>query len=69
MKFLYDEQANALYVSLAIGPVEETIPFTIHGKGEGDLFADFDDKGNLLGVEMLNASLYISRPRLMEHCE
>ena len=46
MKISYDSEADALYMGLKKGKVA-------HTKREGDYLFDYDDKGNILGIEVL----------------
>ncbi len=49
MKIKYDPKADALYVRLKQGKISRT-------KGEDGHLADYDQRGNLLGFEILNYS-------------
>jgi len=49
MQIKHDPQADALYIQLKKGEVAKT-------KQEGTCLVDYDKKGNLLGVEILNCS-------------
>ncbi len=50
MKFTYDKNIDALYVSFRTSEVQRTVEIS-------DGFnADFDEKGKLVGIELLNAS-------------
>jgi len=51
MKIEYDPQADALYIELRQGEVQDTLEV---GK---NLFVDVDEKGEALGIEIL----YVSR--------
>ena len=50
MKITFDPQADALYIELHTGRVRET-----KDVGEG-IFLDYDEKGELRGIEILYAS-------------
>ncbi|MDP2651550.1 MAG: DUF2283 domain-containing protein [bacterium] len=50
MKITYDKEANAAYTTLRKGKVAKTV------KISEDVLADFDRKGNVLGIEMLSVS-------------
>ena len=57
MKIEYDQQADAMYIRLRAGKViesEEVRP--------GVVF-DFDDQGQVLGIEMLDVSQRTDNPR------
>ena len=60
MKLSYDKEADAAYIYLNLkkrgrGKLAKTIPVT------DDVVLDFGSKGNLMGVELLNASSHIDR--------
>jgi uncharacterized protein YuzE len=50
MKINYDKISDAIYLFLKKGKIKKTI------KMEDRLIVDIDSKGNILGIEMLNAS-------------
>lgn len=58
MRISYDENADALYIRL-----KETAYYESDEVKEGVLL-DYDDKGNVIGVEILDASEYLSRDEL-----
>ena len=58
MRISYDEKADALYIRL-----KETVYYESDEVKEGVLL-DYDDKGNVIGVEILDASEYLSRDEL-----
>jgi len=47
MKITYDKIANAAYMTLRKGRVTKTVEMS------SDVIADFDKKGNVLGIEIL----------------
>jgi uncharacterized protein YuzE len=51
MKIEFDQEADALYIELALGDIEKTEEI------KPGLILDYDINGNVLGVEML----YISK--------
>ncbi|MFA6834393.1 MAG: DUF2283 domain-containing protein [Bacteroidaceae bacterium] len=51
MKVNYDKISDAIYFFLKKGKVKKTI------KMDDRLIVDIDSKGNILGIEMLNASI------------
>jgi len=55
MRIGYDERADALYIRLKETPYYESDEVR-----EGVLL-DFDDKGNVIGLEILGASEYLPR--------
>ena len=58
MRITYDEEIDALYIRLKETPYYESDEIK-----EG-LILDFDKEGNLLGVEILDASEYLSPEEL-----
>ena len=61
MKLSYDKEADAAYISLQERGTEKaarTVPVT------DDVILDFGSKGNLMGVELLNARSHVDRKDL-----
>jgi uncharacterized protein YuzE len=58
MKVTYDEEADAIYLRLKETPYYESDEIK-----EG-LILDYDKEGNLIGVEILDASEYLSPQEL-----
>lgn len=57
MRVTYDPEANAAYiylVEIGVGGVAESAPCEAE-LAAGDVIADFDSEGRLLGIEVLNA--------------
>ncbi|MBI2639778.1 MAG: DUF2283 domain-containing protein [Candidatus Sungbacteria bacterium] len=50
MKIRYDKEADAIYIRIKSAKIKKTV------KIEADILADFDEKGNTCGIEILNAS-------------
>lgn len=63
MKLEYDKEADAAYVYLEYpiknGEVKKTIELN------DNIIIDFDDKGKMLGVEILNASKVLNKKALL----
>jgi len=60
MTITFDSEAKALYVKVREGKVAKTIEFS------PETFVDLDDKGHLIGVEMLNpGNLTIQKTRVL----
>lgn len=55
MKIDYDKEADALYIYLKKGKVHRSKP-----EG-GDFVVDVDKDGQVIGVEVLNASRYMNK--------
>ena len=64
MKIEYDKDVDAAYIYLKIpikdGEVKKTIELN------ENIILDFDDKGKLLGVEILDASKVLNKEILLE---
>ena len=64
MKFEYDKEVDAAYIYLEHpikeGEAKKTIELN------ENIILDFDDKGKLLGVEILNASKVLNKKTLLE---
>ena len=55
MKISYDKEADAMYITLKKGAIYETVEV---GR---DFMLDQDKKGNVLGFEILNASVNLGK--------
>ena len=64
MKFEYDKEADAAYIYLEYpikeGEAKKTIELN------ENIILDFDEKGKLLGVEILDASKVLNKKALLE---
>ena len=64
MKVTYDSAIDAAYIyfvdSIAAGEVAKTYPCDPR-EVNGQINLDFDSKGRLLGIEVLDASHYLSQ--------
>ncbi len=58
MKITYDKIANAAYMTLRKGRVAKTVEMS------DNVIVDLDRKGNILGIEMLDASKQFPRSSL-----
>lgn len=61
MKILYDTEVDVIQILLSSEPVEES------GEEEAGIIFDYDKKGNIVGIEILNASKRIENPRTFEY--
>lgn len=61
MKITYDKVANAAYMTLRKGKVAKTVEMS------DSVIIDLDRKGNLLGIEMLDASNQLPREGLTKN--
>jgi uncharacterized protein YuzE len=56
MKIRYDKEANAAYIYFREkGKLQKTVPVS------NDVVVDFGTRGKVMGVEILNARLHISK--------
>jgi len=58
MRISYDEKTDSLYVRLKETPYYES------DEVKESVLLDYDDKGNVIGIEILNASEYLSSDEL-----
>jgi len=60
MKITYDPSADAMYIRLKEGERDDTV---VHDSG---LIFDVDAEGNVLGIEILAASIHLDNPRQID---
>ncbi len=56
MVIRYDKEVDAIYIQLSEGKVVES------DEEKPGLILDYDEVGNVVGIEVLNASLKINHP-------
>lgn len=61
MKVIYDPEVDVLRILLNDAPVEES------DEEKPDLILDYDHDGNIVGLEILNASQRVQSPRAVEY--
>ncbi len=61
MKVTYDPEVDVLRVLFGSGPVEES------DEDKPGVIIDYDKAGNILGLEILNASRRVENPRAVEY--
>lgn len=61
MKVTYDPEVDILRIFLRDGPVAES------DEDKPGVILDYDHEGNILGLEILNASQRVSNPRGVEY--
>ena len=61
MKVKYDKEVDVLTIQLSNAPVEES------DQDKPRVILDYDKDGNIVGLEILNASKQIENPRSLEY--
>ena len=61
MKVIYDQSANTLTIIFTETPVAES------DEDKPGVILDYDDKGNLVSLEILDASRRVSMPSKIEY--
>lgn len=61
MKVKYDQEVDVLTIQLSNAPVEES------DQDKPGVILDYDKDGNLVGLEILNASKRMENPRTLEY--
>ena len=61
MKVKYDQEVDVLTIQLSSAPVEES------DEDKPRIILDYDKDGNIVGIEILNASKRIENPRALEY--
>lgn len=61
MKVTYDPDVDVLRILLRNAPIEES------DEGKPGVIIDYDKEGNIVGLEILNASKRVENPRSLEY--
>lgn len=61
MKVTYDPEVDVLSIIFSQAPVEES------DEDKPGVIIDYDDGGNIVGMEVLNASKRMENPRAVEY--
>lgn len=61
MKVTYDPEVDVLRILLSNAPIEES------DEEKPGVILDFDKDGNVVGLEILDASRRVENPRLLEY--
>jgi uncharacterized protein YuzE len=61
MKITYDPEVDVLRILLSDAAIEES------DEGKPGVILDYDKSGNLVGLEILNASERVADPRRLEY--
>lgn len=61
MKVKYDQEVDMLTIQLSGAPVEES------DEDKPGVILDYDKDGNIVGIEILNASKRMENPRALEY--
>lgn len=61
MKVKYDQEVDVLTIQLSGNPIEES------DEDKPRVILDYDKDGNIVGIEILNASKRMENPRALEY--
>ena len=61
MKVRYDKEIDVLYIQLNNSPVAQS------DSDKPGIILDYDESGNITGIEVLNASLKMEKPLKVEY--
>ena len=61
MKVTYDPEVDVLRIRFSTAPIEES------DEDKPGVILDYDELGNLVGMEILNASKRVENPRAVEY--
>jgi uncharacterized protein YuzE len=61
MKVKYDKEVDILYINLSEEKIFES------DEDKPGIILDYDEKGNIVGIEVINASLKIPQPMKFEY--
>ena len=61
MKITYDPEVDVLCILLSDEPVEES------DEDKPGIILDYDKDGNIVGLEVLDASKHVANPRSLEY--
>ncbi|MBW4620503.1 MAG: DUF2283 domain-containing protein [Cyanosarcina radialis HA8281-LM2] len=61
MKVMYDAETDILRIVLNDAPIEES------NEDSSGIILDYDKAGNVIGLEVLSASIRVKDPRSLEH--
>jgi YD repeat-containing protein len=61
MKVTYDPEVDVLHILLRDSPVEES------DEDKPGVILDYDKEGNIVGIEILDASKRVEDPRSVQH--
>ena len=61
MKIIYDVEVDIVRITLSDAIIEES------DEDKPGLILDYDAEGNVVGMEILNASLRMTNPRALEY--
>ncbi|HEY4799692.1 MAG TPA: DUF2283 domain-containing protein [Bacteroidia bacterium] len=61
MKVIYDPKEDVVSIILKMAPIAES------NEGKPGIIMDYDRDGNLIGLDILEASMRIGNPRSLEY--
>jgi uncharacterized protein YuzE len=61
MKVIYDSEVDVLSILFSQEPIKQS------DEGKAGFIIDYDKDGNIVGLEILEASMRVENPRAMEY--
>ena len=61
MKIKFDKQTDVLYIQFSTNAIVES------GEDNKGVILDYDNENNVVGIEILNASLKLPQPNIVEY--
>lgn len=61
MKVKYDREVDILYIKLTDQPIKES------DEGKPGIISDYAEDGSIVGIEILQASVKMPQPSILEH--
>ena len=61
MKVTYDPEVDVLHIVL------NNVPIMASDQNKPGVIIDYDQEGNLIGLEILDASMRVENPRVLEY--
>ncbi len=61
MKVKYDKEVDILYIKLSDAPIKES------DENKPGVILDYAEDGVIVGIEILNASIKMPQPNILEH--
>jgi uncharacterized protein YuzE len=61
MKVVYDSEVDVLSIHFSKEPIKKS------EEGKAGFIIDYDENGNIVGLEIMEASMRVENPRAMEY--